>query len=77
MLDFKIEKTLTLTFSEEELPKVNRVLELNAGLEDDIIIGVPDLNILFKTGLINSEDFNEISRMDGITKVVVVFKENP
>ena len=75
MLNFKVEKTLILTFGEEELPKVNRVLELNAGLEDDIIIGIPDLNLLFKTGLINNEDFNEISKMDGVTKIVVVFKE--
>lgn len=76
MVNYAVEKTLILMFSEDEFEKVNEALEINITIEDEVEIMDFEIETLFETGLINEDDFNELKEIDELTKIIVCFEEN-
>ena len=75
MVDYAIEKTIILIFSKDELDEVNKTLKVKATLEDEFEIMDFEIETLFNAGLISKNDFNELSKIDEVTKIIVCFKE--
>ena len=74
MVNYAVEKTLILMFSEDELEKVNEALKTKMEINDEVEIIDFEIETLFEAGLINEDDFNELKEIDELTKIIVCFE---